>query len=424
MSTQATLTRSSWRYGLLGWPLAFVSLPLYVTLPRHYAEQYGMPLGTLGAILLLTRLLDATLDPYIGQRVDRWFADRALAPWRAAALAALCMALGFACLWHPPVRGQALLVWLCISLVITYLSFSVVSMVHQAWGARWGGNAAERAHVVAWREGAALVGVLTASILPAWLGLSVTSLVLALGLLCGLWALHTTLSPDSGATGQPETVAASSGDLTAPWRVPSFVALMIVFLLNGTASAIPATLLPFFVRDTLQSAAWEPTFLGAYFLAAALGLPIWVRLTRRWGLGACWLAGMLMAIIAFCAVPWLGAGDNNAFLLICVFTGFALGADLAIPGALLTGLIHHNGLGQQQEGQFFGWWTAATKLNLALASGLALPILAWAGYQTGVASTDNQHILGWTYGGLPCLFKLAAAAWLWRSLQRHSDLKA
>ena len=39
-------------YGGLGLPLAFVALPLYVVLPNHYASAFGVPLATLGALLL------------------------------------------------------------------------------------------------------------------------------------------------------------------------------------------------------------------------------------------------------------------------------------------------------------------------------------------------------------------------------------
>ncbi|PIW08047.1 MAG: MFS transporter, partial [Comamonadaceae bacterium CG17_big_fil_post_rev_8_21_14_2_50_60_13] len=47
-----------WRYGLMGLPLAFVALPLYVLLPNHYARQFGVPLATLGLALLVVRLAD------------------------------------------------------------------------------------------------------------------------------------------------------------------------------------------------------------------------------------------------------------------------------------------------------------------------------------------------------------------------------
>ncbi len=418
----------AWRYGLLGLPLAFVSLPLYVTLPRHYAEHHAVPLATLGALLLATRLLDAVLDPRIGQWVDRLFAQHPRQSWIAACIAAIGMALGFAALWTPPSPVQAtqvrLLAWLGTALVVTYLAYSLVSMVHQAWGARWGGQASQRARLVAWREGAALLGVLMASILPAWLGLQATSLALSLTLVLGLWLLHQTLpvqvslKPISSLPTTPSLAHAAS-----PWSNRPFVALLVVFLINGTASAMPATLLPFFVRDTLQAPDWEPVFLGSYFLAAAVGLPLWVRMVQRIGLVHSWLWGMGLSTLAFCAVPLLGPGDTWAYQAICVLTGLALGADLAIPGALLTGVIHQAGLAQQGEGRYLGWWTAATKLNLALASGLTLPVLAWIGYQTGAHTPHNQALLALTYGALPCLFKLLAAMALWRGRHRHTALK-
>ena len=55
--------RAGLAYGLLGLPLAFAALPVYVHVPRLYAETAGLPLALLGAILLGARLLDAGIDP-------------------------------------------------------------------------------------------------------------------------------------------------------------------------------------------------------------------------------------------------------------------------------------------------------------------------------------------------------------------------
>ena len=66
-----TAARADWRYGLLGLPLAFVALPLYVQLPNHYAREFGVPIAALGAVLLGARLFDAVLDPWIGVLTDR-----------------------------------------------------------------------------------------------------------------------------------------------------------------------------------------------------------------------------------------------------------------------------------------------------------------------------------------------------------------
>ena len=61
--------------------------------------------------------------------------------------------------------------------------------------------------------------------------------------------------------------------------------LMLVFVINGTASAIPATLVLFFIQDRLGAdASWQGVFLLLYFLAAALSMPLWARAVGRWGL--------------------------------------------------------------------------------------------------------------------------------------------
>ena len=93
---------AGWRYGLMGLPLAFVALPLYVTLPNHYATAFGVPLATLGAVLLAARLLDALIDPLLGRWSDRLFAQslRAVLAW-AAHWPALVLGAGFALLFFP-----------------------------------------------------------------------------------------------------------------------------------------------------------------------------------------------------------------------------------------------------------------------------------------------------------------------------------
>lgn len=408
--------RTGLAYGALAAPLAFVSLPLYVNLPHHYASVAGAPLAALGGVLLATRALDALIDPALGRLADSLFRRGQAHAFWAAVLGCVLLALGFAALWHPPTGSQAaMLVWLAGALLLTTLAYSAVSILHQAWGTRWGGAPAWRARVTAWREGATLIGVLLASALPLWLGFDATSALLVLGLVLGLWCLRRLQLPVA------QDCVPRSPDLPqrSPWANAGFRWLMLVFMLNGVASAIPATLLPFFVADRLQAPQWQPLFLLGYFGAAALALPLWVRAVARWGLAPSWRTGMGLSVLAFAATPWLGAGDGAWFAVICVASGLALGADLAMPAALLTGVIHQAGAGGQAEGRYLGWWTCATKLNLALAAGLALPLLSWAGYRSGSTDAAALQALAWLYAGLPCVLKLGAALLL-RFAERHN----
>jgi len=410
--------RGGWRdglgYGALGLPLAFVALPLYVVLPSHYASEFGVPLATLGALLLAARLLDALADPWIGRLGDRWFARSTERVLIGMALAAGVLALGLRALFFPPVRGGAgLLAWCAGALAVTYLAYSVLSVTHQAWGARLGGAEDQRARIVSWREGLALAGVLVASVLPSVAGLGVTTTVFALTLALGLAALW--------RAPRPERAAPSAGGgrtLARPWQSGDFRALLAIFLVNGIATAVPATLVLFFIRDRLQAPAFEPLFLTCYFAAGALSMPLWVRAVARFGLARSWLGGMLLAVVTFAWAAMLGTGDVAAFVVVCLASGVALGADLGLPGALLAGVIQRAGHGGRLEGAYFGWWNFATKLNLALAAGIALPLLAAFGYTPGLRTAEGLHALTLAYCLLPCALKLAAAFLLWRLWMR------
>jgi glycoside/pentoside/hexuronide:cation symporter, GPH family len=411
----ASRVREGLAYGALGLPLAFVALPLYVVLPNHYAAQFGVPLAALGALLLGARLLDAFADPLIGRWADRWFAHSLQHVLMLAAIAAVLAAFGFHALFFPQATGtSALLVWCGVFLAITYLSYSVLSVVHQAWGARLGGDAMQRTRIVAWREGLALAGVLTASVLPSVAGLQVTSAVFAVALVVGLLCLARAPRP------QVEAKAAAAADAltVSPWANAAFRRLLAVFVVNGIASAVPATLVLFFIRDRLALSAYEPLFLFSYFAAGALSMPLWVRAVPRFGLARLWLAGMLLAIAAFVWAALLGAGDLTGYLAVCIASGLALGADLALPSAMLTGVIQRAGHAGRAEGAYFGWWNFAVKLNLALAAGVALPLLAALGYTPGAKNEAALNALTLAYCLLPCALKLVAAALLWQLWMR------
>ena len=60
------------------------------------------------------------------------------------------------------------------------------------------------------------------------------------------------------------------------------------------------------------------------------------------------------------------------------------------------------------EGVYVGWWNSATKLNLGLAAGAALPLLALAGYAPGPRDPQALYALSIAYVAVPCALKLMA----------------
>ena len=424
----AFTTRQGLRYGLLGLPLAFVALPLYVILPNHYAREFGMPLATLGAVLLGARLFDAFIDPLIGRWSDRLYARSIRSVLMCGAVAALILALGFALLFFPPTREPgALVLYATALLVVTYAAYSTLSVTHQSWGAMLGGDEAQRSRIVAWREGLGLAGVLLASITPVALGLPAMITIFWIALVIGWLAWRSAVRPTVHHVAKAHSPAKHMDrhNLWLPFSRPAFRRLIAVFMLNGIASAVPATLVLFFVQDRLQaSREMEPVFLGSYFLCAALSIPLWLQSVKHIGLARSWLTGMVLATVVFIWATQLGTGDTAAFVIVCALSGVALGTDLALPGALLAGVIANGGDRGRAEGAYFGWWNFATKLNLALAAGLSLPLLGLFGYAPGARDEAALQALTVAYCVLPCLLKLAASAALYFLIIRPANAHA
>ncbi|MEO7108420.1 MAG: MFS transporter [Rhodoferax sp.] len=396
----------------MGLPLAFVALPLYVLLPNHYARTFGIPLASLGLLLLAARLFDAVIDPLLGRWSDGLFTRSAAVVLRWGAVAAVALGLGFTALFFPPVRGlQPVLLWAAAALALTYAAFSALSVLHQSWGARLGGDEVQRSRIVAWREGLGLLGVVVASISPVALGLPATTALLFIALVLAWLGWRSAIRPPFTPSPIPSTAnLAGRHSMALPLTRPGFRALLAVFVVNGIASALPATLLLFFVQDRLQApSTWEPLFLGSYFVCAALAIPLWLRLVGRIGLARTWGLGMLLSIGVFAFALLLGVGDFVQFLLVCALSGAALGTDLVVPAALLAGTIADSGDRGQADGAYFGWWNFATKLNLALAAGVALPVLGALGYVPGTRDPQALQVLSLAYCLLPCALKLLAA---------------
>jgi Na+/melibiose symporter-like transporter len=82
-------------------------------------------------------------------------------------------------------------------------------------------------------------------------------------------------------------------------------------------------------------------------------------------------------------------------------------------------VISHAGDRGHAEGAYFGWWNFATKLNLALAAGLALPLLGLFGYTPGTRDADGLQALVVAYCLLPCGLKLGAALTLYFTIIRR-----
>jgi glycoside/pentoside/hexuronide:cation symporter, GPH family len=445
-SARQTSKRDLLNYGLLGWALGAVAVPIYIQVPYLYSRIYEVPSAWVGVILLLSRLLDAVLDPAIGLWVDRRSGNGnskgnryALPLLLSVPLLLLGMAGVFFPLGSTPVEYAASLMG---SLVVVHLGYSFASIAYQAWGAELGHTDRERSTYVAVREGVGILGVVFAVSFALETHAGLIFGVFAGMLVAGMFLLLK-LAPvpeTSGALLTSKTQAAANRrqanwlqsfrqglhEILQPLQRPNFRKLMGVFLCNGLAAALPATLVPFYMRDRLGLGDSDQWVLAVYFLVGAASTVFWVWLSSKVGLAKSWLLGMVMSVPAFVVVIVLGEGDLTGYLLVCIVTGVALGADLSMPAALVARLIEENGERGKTEGTYFGLWNWVNKFNLALAPSFALGTLQWFNYSADFFKSESYQNMGfmqqlasdpllWVYALVPCALKLVAILLLARS---------
>jgi Na+/melibiose symporter-like transporter len=394
------------RYAALALPLAFVGLPIYVHVPKFYAAEGGIDLALLGAILLGVRLFDCLLDPFIGWCADRYPQHRR----RVMVVASALLAGAYFLLFNPPASPS--IVWLTATLVVVYVCYSTLMIQYYAAGVTLGGSGHDATRLSSAREGVMLLGVLLASVLPPMLmevhGAAASYRILALILSVlliggGMLSLRLPCFAQAAAPALPFSIV----PFMACLRDGRIRRVLAVYVVNAIPGAITGTLFLFYAADVLRASdAMAGLLLALYFVAAALAMPAWVAVSRRVGRVNSLAIGMGLAVASFLFALMLGPGDAVWFALICAASGAAAGADLALLPAMYGGALAARG---DSSGIGFGLWNVASKLPLALAAGLALPLLAAFGYTPGGGQVT---VLSLAYAGLPCIVKLIALALL------------
>lgn len=392
-------------YSLFASMLAMAGLPIYIHAPKFYVDSYGVSLAALGGVLFLLRLIDVVQDPALGWLSRRLRHHRATAVTLGGGVMMLAMLGLFA--MTPPVNP---VLWFALTLTALFSGFSFLTISFYAQGVSKAGAMGEDGHVrlAAWRETGALIGVSVAAVAPVALapitgkpfalfaGLFVLLVLAAIVAMRGEWRAAEVRSE----TGFREILAD-----------PKARRLLLIALLNATPVAVTSTLFLFFVESRLGAPGWEGPLLLLFFVSAALAAPFWSRVAAWVGPKQALMFGMVLAILSFAGAVFLGTGDILPFVVICIASGAALGADMTLLPALFAARAAEV---SPEAAEGFGLWAFVSKISLAFAAVVLLPLLEASGFRDGVAELPETAKITLTamYAVLPCALKLAALALL------------
>lgn len=393
-------------YALPALPLAFPTLVLFVNLPTLYLEEFGLSLTLTGLLIMLARVGDLLLDPIIGILADRLSSDQQRLMIGAGGL---CCAPGLLLIIYP--ISEWIGASLFVGLTLLYFGWTLVQIPYLSLLPRLHSSTYERTRIASWREGLGVIGLLCSAAIPAALvaagSSSLESLrelinyTLILGAIALGFLLFALKWPSNSAPVQQTQWKLIFKNREARYLLGSWFS-------NGLANGIPAVLFPLYITYVLVLPEdWRSYLILLYFACAIFSLPVWLKLSQTIDKDRLWKWAMILAITAFLPAAFLGEGDTTLFLIICILTGFTLGADLALPQAMQADVTdwHRVNHGRDQTALLFAVWNMATKLALALAALLALGSLELSGFDQEL---NDPGYLALIYALLPCVLKMIA----------------
>ncbi|MGB5868238.1 MAG: MFS transporter, partial [Arcobacteraceae bacterium] len=197
--------------------------------------------------------------------------------------------------------------------------------------------------------------------------------------------------------------------------------LQVGYFFNNLANALPATLCLLFIELVLQEKSSGGVVLILYFLSGIVALPFWNFISTKIGKKKTWIASIVLASTAFLFVPFLEAGDLNAFIIISLVSGLSLGADMALPTAIQSDLVQKSKNYESNiSGLLFGIWTMITKLSLAFAVAFSFVILGIFDFEASRPTSESLFVLAFLYGILPVFLKVIALLFI----NKYQDLKS
>lgn len=434
-------------YGSAELGLVAVEVVIEIYLLRFYHTTVGLSAALTGLALAIAVIWDAFSDPIMGEISDH---TRHRSGRRRPYLlpGAIALAGSFALIFNPPAFSSAAtgFVYLLGSYLLLTTAMTVIGVPHVALGGELSFDRDERTEIFGYRRLFSTLGLLVGTLVPALLlrwaaggeggeGLageeavarsrSVTSFVLAIPIVVTAWI---TFRSTRGLDRVHRIRAGASrlrlsSILRAQFqglRDPIFIPLLLAFVIAGVGRAINASSALYYYeyKIGLRESDAVVYVLLPFFLCILASVPIWVRISRRFGKKWPAFAGMLgLGLSISVAYPILPYGSLSGPIGVAVVGGFFAGA-IIIFESLIADVVDRDELrrGENREGLYFGLWKMSVKLSRAIGLALSGVLLQAIGLDEAGTVSDPSGVaegIGWIFGpGVGGFFVLACLVFL------------
>lgn len=376
-----------------------------------------------GLIFFLGRIWDAVSDPLAGMLSDRTRTRLGRRrPWMLCSLPVLCLAI--VAVFDPPhLSPRLLLAWVAAAIFLYYTAHTAYQVPHQALGSELSKDYLERNRIFGLLSIAITVGMMA-----AFAGMQFVTnheqpreaaARLSLGLAAAMFVLLIIPPlllrerPEYQGRGAPPGFRALR-DLLANRNARALLLAQFVQMIGAGTLGILA---PYYYQYVLG----RPDLIGVmpaiFVFSSILAIPVWIRLSARFGKAPMWRTALTGAALAFGAVGLVSPGGVLQVGFLMVITGFFIGCGTMVGPSLLADVIDSDEFetGERKEGVYSACWGFVMKVSNALVvliTGVALQFSDFQPNQEQSASV--LWLLRAVVGGLP-LVAMGTGAWILRT---------
>ncbi|MBI4732204.1 MAG: MFS transporter [Chloroflexi bacterium] len=408
-------------------------------LMNFLTDEVGLSAALAGTALLVGKIWDALIDPFIGH-----FSDHTRSRWGRRRPYILFFAVPFGIAFvlmfrNPGIEAQTgKFIWTMLTYIFFCTVYSFTNIPYNALLPEISPDYNERTNISGYKQAFAVIGTLLgagaampimalfASRTAGFIGMSaIFGFLAALSLLFTFFSVR---EPQVRERPKGENILGSLKDV---FSNKPYLLLLASWFTNSAAVAVMQAMLVYYYKYIFQNEGAVTLAMIALLVVTIATIPFWVWFSKKVGKRNAYIIGMTLTLLAVGLFAFTAdrLGQNGA-LLYMVLAGFGFSSHYVLPWSLAPDTIEYGYFrtGVRREGIYYSVWTFVIALGGAFAGFLVGQCLDLFGYVPNAIQSASS-ILGirLLIGPLPALLILLgnlALAFYPLNQKRYEEIQA
>jgi GPH family glycoside/pentoside/hexuronide:cation symporter len=407
----------------LGFGAGEFSSSIFFTLTSFWlmnflTDEVRISAAVAGTALLIGKIWDAVIDPFIG-----YLSDRTHTRWGRRRPYILFFAIPFGIAFVLMFRNPGItsetgkFIWVLLTYIFFCTVYSFTNIPYNSLLPEMTTNYNERTSISGFKQAFAVIGTILGAgaampIMALFAGRTAGFIGMSaiFGFLASVSLLVTFFSvrePKIIEAPKKGSVLVSLKDV---FSNKPYMLLLTTWFSNSTAVAIMQTMLIYYYKYIFRDEGAVTIAMITLLVVSMICIPLWVWLSKKVDKKTSYIAGMTLTLTAVMAFSFFAdkIGSTPALILMA-FAGVGFASHYVLPWAMAPDAIEYgfSVSGVRREGVYYSVWTFVIALGGALAGFLVGQGLGLFGYVPDVVQTAKSALgIRLIIGILPAVFIL------------------